>query len=188
MMAENQNMANPNETSPSPNEAVRNLQRYLRQISYVDPDIPAVGIDGIFDMATREALTAFQVKNGLAGTGVADITTWELLYGTYLDALFGSSEPEALPIFPISPIDYKSTKGDEGFLVSTIQYLLREISTVYDFPLEVRINGIFDEETERAVATVQGLFLLPITGTVDKRLWNYLVGAYRAEALAQEET
>lgn len=190
-MDRNQNFeVSPMGTPPAaaPSEAVRNLQRYLRRLSYNRAEIPPVPVDGIFDSATRESLTAFQRLAGLPETGIADEATWRLLYEAYLDALFGASEPLGLPIFPIAPIDYAVRRGDEGFLVSAVQYLLAGIATLYDFPLEVAVTGDFDEATERAIIETQRLFLLPPTGEVDKRLWNYLVGAYRAEDAAREQS
>jgi len=190
----NQNGNKRNDTSAGdmmtdiPREAVRNLQRYLRRLSYVYPEIPPVPVDGIFNTATRDSLSAFQRRIGLPVTGGADEETWELLYSAYLDVLFGASEPIGLPIFPLFPIDYAVRRGDENFLVSAVQFLLREISTLYNFPLAVEITGIFDEATERAVIDAERLFLLPPTGKVDKRLWNYLVGAYTAEDSAREQT
>ena len=189
-MNQNSNMRTdvPDIMTDTPREAVRNIQRYLRRLSYVYPDIPSVPVDGIFNTATRDSLSAFQRKFGLPVTGVADEATWELLYTAYLDVLFGASEPAGLPIFPLFPVDYTVRRGDENFLVSAVQFLLREISTLYDFPLTVELTGLFDDRTERAVIEAQRLFLLPPTGEVDKRLWNYLVGAYRAEDSAREQT
>ena len=171
----------------TPRESVRNLQRYLRRLSYVYSEIPPVPVDGIFDTATRDSLIAFQRLAGVPATGIADAETWELLYEAYLNVLFGASEPVSLPIFPLFPIDYTVRRGDENFIVSSIQFLLREISTLYNFPLQVEVNGRFDEATERAVIEAQRLFLLPPTGEVNKRVWNYLVGAYTAEDKARED-
>ena len=41
-------------------EAVREVQRYLRAVSYRHKEVPHIGIDGIFGEETREALRAFQ--------------------------------------------------------------------------------------------------------------------------------
>lgn len=171
----------------TPRESVKNLQRYLRRLSYVYPEIPPVPVDGIFNTATKDALIAFQSGAGVPATGVADAETWDLLYEAYLDVLFGASEPASLPLFPLFPVDYAVRRGDENFIVSAIQFLLREISTLYEFPLPVVVSGKFDEATERAVIEAQRLFLLPPTGEVNKRLWNYLVGAYTAEDKARED-
>ena len=37
-------------------DAVNNLQRYLRQLSYTDPDITAPPIDSIFEKATADSV------------------------------------------------------------------------------------------------------------------------------------
>ena len=42
--------------SPYETQAIFNLQRYLRQLSRFDPDIPTVDEDGIFGEATRRSL------------------------------------------------------------------------------------------------------------------------------------
>ena len=169
-------------------EEVRNLQRYLRTLSYVYPEIPSLPIDGIFDMATRDALIAFQKSVGLLSTGIADFETWKLLYSAYLDVLFDSAEPTPLPIFPLFPIDYAIRRGESGFLVAALQFLIDDISTAYGIPTGLSITGAYDEATERSVKALQRLFLLPETGEVNKRLWNYIVGAYIAEDRTREQT
>ena len=185
---ENRTSAQSGAQATPPRDEVRNLQRYLRTLSYVYDTIPPLPVDGIFDTDTRDALIAFQKLAGLPETGEADRTTWELLYSAYLDALFGASEPLGLPIFPISPSDYTVKRGDTGFTVAAIQYLLWELRTIYDFPIAITVNGIYDESTEQAVKETQRAFLLPLSGEVDKRLWNYLVGAYRAEDTLREQS
>jgi len=57
---------------PNQAPAVENLQRYLRQLSYDQPEIPAPPIDGIFESQTEEALRQFQRSRGLPVTGSAD--------------------------------------------------------------------------------------------------------------------
>ena len=49
---------------------VDSLQRQLDKLGY-----PVGDIDGVFGPLTRDALSAFQVANGLIGTGVADANT-----------------------------------------------------------------------------------------------------------------
>ena len=61
-------------------EAIRNVQRYLRQLSYTDSEIPPVPVDGIFGEATSNSLMAFQQKNGLRVSGVADRESFDALY------------------------------------------------------------------------------------------------------------
>jgi len=53
--------------------SVRELQELLCRAGYVIP------IDGLHGKRTEGAVAAFQVNNGLPGTGVADEETWKLL-------------------------------------------------------------------------------------------------------------
>ena len=47
-------------TKPNEREAIFNLQRYLRQLSYHDTAIPSPPLDGVMDTVTTDALKAFQ--------------------------------------------------------------------------------------------------------------------------------
>lgn len=154
-------------------EATAMLQTYLRQLSYHDSDIPPVVIDGIFDSKTRDALRIFQRKNNLTPTGKADITTFDLLYQKYLDSLSEFGLPEPLSIFPVRPDGFYFGLGAEGFPVGVIQYILRELSGIYDIG-GVEVSGNYDDLTSRAVALFQEKNRLFPTGRVDKATWNLL--------------
>ena len=65
-------------------EAIQNLQRYLRRLSYFNEEIGAVPIDGVFDGETEGALRSFQRAEGLPETGRADRDTWERLYAAFV--------------------------------------------------------------------------------------------------------
>ena len=65
-------------------EAVREVQRYLRAVSYRHKEVPHIGIDGIFGEETREALRAFQRRFSLPPTGVADSESFRLLYREFI--------------------------------------------------------------------------------------------------------
>ena len=67
-----------------PEEAVREVQRYLRAVSYLLEGVPHIGIDGIYGEETAKALRAFQVLRALPPTGVADGETFALLYRDFL--------------------------------------------------------------------------------------------------------
>ena len=70
----------------NPENAVRMTQSFLLEISYVDEDLPHVGIDGIYGERTRRAVRIFQRKRGLPETGRTDRETWNALYEAYLIA------------------------------------------------------------------------------------------------------
>ena len=163
-------MPNPYET-----QAVYNLQRYLRGISRFDSDIPSVDEDGIFGEETRASLAAFQQKYGLPVTGAADPDTWARLFNEYLATVEARTRPDPVYLFPRFPADYSVGRGDENLLVGVIQYLLREIITLYGRDSSaLPLNGVFDEITEQAVKDFQTVNRLPPDGRVDRVTWNRL--------------
>ena len=159
-------------------EAIRNLQRYLLQLSFFEPDIPPVPRDGVWESATEDALRAFQRTRGLPVTGQADPLTWDTLYAAYLKNLADTGRPEPLYVFPHQPNQYSVGLGDEGALIYAIQYLLRERMIEYGLQEEEQIlNQIYDASTESWVRQFQKIHGLPVTGRVDKATWNELVRA-----------
>ena len=158
--------------------AIRNLQRYLRQLSFFDPDIPPLPVSGVRDPHTQDALIAFQRKNGLTPNGIADEQTWNLLYEQYSASIKEHSPPERMPVYPRLPERSVLDVGDVGFPVTAVQYMLDELSIYFDGLEEIPQNGIYDQRTASAVAEFQKRNLLPITGKVDKETWDSLVRSY----------
>lgn len=164
--------------SPYETQAIYNLQRYLRQLSRFDADIPSVDEDGIFGEETRLALEAFQRKYGFPVTGVADAETWTALFDEYLASVESRTRPDPVYIFPRTPADYTVGRGDQNVYVAVIQLLLRDIITLYGEDAErLPIDGIFGEDTERAVRDFQRIHRLPEDGRVDRVTWNRLARA-----------
>jgi peptidoglycan hydrolase-like protein with peptidoglycan-binding domain len=170
--------------SPYETQAIYNLQRYLRQLSRFDPDIPSVDEDGIFGDETRVALEAFQRKYGLPITGTADSETWARLFDEYLASVEERTRPDPVFIFPRHPTDYSLGRGDENIYVGVVQLLLRDIITLYgeDAAL-LPLDGVFGESTERAVKDFQRIQRLPEDGRVDRITWNRLARAQMPRAL-----
>lgn len=73
---------------------------------------------------------------------------------------------------------------DERFLigqpVSSLQYMLGELSYAHEQLPFVAVDGEFGEETLEAVMTFQREFSPPVTGRVDQRTWDDIVHHYRA--------
>ncbi len=67
-------------------ENIREVQRFLLEISYAESGFPHVVIDGFYEGETIEAIRLFQSSRGLAVTGEVDRVTHEALYIAYLDA------------------------------------------------------------------------------------------------------
>lgn len=166
-------MSNSNER-----EAIRNLQTYLRQLSYTDQSIASPPIDGIFDTVTENSLRAFQRRSALPESGVADRATWNRLYEEYLLSLEENSPPERLSLFPRVPDGYYLSLGDEYYLVSIIQLLLNELRIIYDSFIPLVVSGVFDEATEANVIDFQNRNQLPATGRVDKATWDRIAKSF----------
>lgn len=164
---------------PNYSPAVANLQRYLRQLAYHIPEIPQVPVDGIFESATRDALTAYQRIAGLPLTGVADKDTWDTLYSDYLDSVERYSLPTQISLFQRFPIGYYMDVGAVGIDVAALQYMLGELALLY-LLTPPKVTGTYDQETADAVRTLQESLFLPVTGQVDVLTWNAIADRFNA--------
>ena len=160
--------------------AIRNLQRYLRQLSYDEESIKAPPIDGVFASDTRDALRSFQSLKGLPVTGVADQETWELLYALYRASLARNSPPRTVAIFPRTPENYELRVGSEGAVVMLLQYMLSELTRDYSDLGDLTPSGVYDTPTENAVTTFQSHNVLRKNGKVDRETWNQIADQYNS--------
>ena len=64
-------------------DAIFNLQKYLRAISFADKRVSRPPLDGIFDSATEDAVRSFQASRGLNANGIVDRMTWDAIYDEY---------------------------------------------------------------------------------------------------------
>ena len=173
--------------NPYERQAIFHLQRYLRQLSRFDPDIPSVQEDGIFGEETQASLMAFQKKYGLPITGTADPQTWATLFEAYLADVESRTRPSPVFLFPRHPPDYSVGEGDTGPLVSVIQWLLYDIVLLYGLaPDVIPLTGVYDQITTQAVRDFQRVNGLPQDGRVDRITWNYLADA--ADRREEENT
>ena len=159
-------------------ESIRNLQRYLRHLSYFNEEIGELPIDGIFDNDTESALRAFQRREGLPETGRADRETFERLFEAYTDSVAAKQPPQRIAHFPEIPENYTVEVGEVQFLVSIIQNALQELSVIYDSIGEVPQSGEYDAATADTVRAFQEANGLPSTGAVDRTTWNAIADAY----------
>ena len=155
--------------------AIRNLQRYLRTISFYDSSIPRVPIDGIYDTETEKAVRAFQSTRGLSETGKVDKKTWDMIFKEFSDILKANDRSSSLNLFPENPPNYEAAIGEVSSFVAIIQLILRELSIIYDNFPDIEISGSFDPTTESAIKEFQRLSDLEPTGRVDLVTWNRLV-------------
>ena len=76
----------------STGEAVRNLQLRLKELGYY-----LVTVDGVAGNSTVNAIKAFQKKNGLSQSGVADSDTQTLLYSAFAVPSKATAAPQGAP-------------------------------------------------------------------------------------------
>ena len=163
-------------------QAIRNLQTYLRQLSYHDASITAPPIDGIFDTDTQKSLMEFQTSHGLSPTGVADQAVFELLYAIYRASLAEHSAPLRLSVFPPFPENMRYTEGSQGFPVAAIQFILRELERKYGKIQLPDVTGVYDAATAQAVKAFQEQNALRPDGEVDRVTWNEMADQYNIQA------
>ena len=167
--------------------ATRNIQRYLRRLSYENEAIPRPPIDGIFDTATEDSLKAFQRLYALSPTGRADKITFDTLFAAYLAAMEKTDRTQALDVFPKTPRDHVIDIGEKSITVSILQLILSELTSVFDALEFYEATGIYDESTAENIRRFQRLSHLPITGKVDLVTWNRILRDY-SNADSAEET
>jgi len=163
-------------------DAVRNLQRYLRRLSFEENDLPAVPIDGIFDTRTKEALEEFQRMMGLSVTGVADRRTWELLFAEYTRLQQEADRRISPDLFPRTPLNYETVAGEAHAFITLLQFMLNELALIHETLPRLELTGSMDTATSGAVAEFQRLSRLPATGQVNRNTWNRLSEAYNQYA------
>lgn len=156
-------------------DAIRNLQKYLRAISFVDSRITRVPIDGLFDSDTQKAVSEFQASRGLVETGIVDKATWDAIYEEYLELKTLDMPAPPTSFFPSTPPDYEAELGDRLAFVALVQAILRELTVIYDILPVPEISGIFDTDTEQAVKRFQEISLLEPTGRIDRVTYNRML-------------
>ncbi len=163
-------------------ESVRIVQQQLVRIARNYPNISPPPINGIFDVATQEAVVVFQENFDLQVNGIVGKDTWYAIKRIYA-AVSRLAELTAEPIAPedvrpLFPIDL--SVGDEGDEVRIIQYYLGVIS-FFDPTLQFQEpTGVFTEETANLVREFQASVDLPQTGVVALVTWNAIITAYES--------
>ena len=127
---------------------VSTLQSRLKELGYY-----TIRVDGIFGSGTQRAVRNFQARNGLSVTGIADVTTQNVLYSS-----------SAIPSGGSVPSTYTTLKRSSRYQAGVV-------------PLQSRLNalgyaagsadGYFGSRTYRAVRNFQARNGLSVTGIAD---------------------
>ena len=170
-------------------QAVTRLQENLISLGYLNTKAT-----GKFRSATEAAVRAFQQHNGLEATGVADVTTQQLLFSTRARAKGAQPTPTPGPDADVGDINdvvmvedgqgtadsreeiaYRKrlVRGSEGSDVKRVQNRLTELG-FFDGP----ISGYYMNQTMAAVKVFQEYNGLMVSdGEMDEETWNALFNA-----------
>ena len=161
-------------------QPVRSLQTMLRVIAEDDPRLPSIIPDGIYGPSTMIAVTAFQRREGIPVTGIADENTWNQIVAAYEPALIrvGKAEPIEILLEPGQII----VLGERSPYVYLLQGMLAQLSQDHADILHPGFGGILDAETAESLRGFQQLSGLPITGTLDRITWHHLVRQFTLNA------
>ncbi|MGB4438164.1 MAG: peptidoglycan-binding domain-containing protein [Sedimentibacter sp.] len=163
-------------SSMKQSEVVSEIQHYLRNISYSQPELQQIIITGIYDTPTREAVSAFQNIVGLPVTGKVDFNTWKALINANNLHVESKEMPHKIPCCSYDFVEIKN--GYEGDIVYAIKIMLNNFSRKFSNYNKLEITNKYNNETEEEIKKFQKTSMLPVTGIVDKTTWNTLVSIF----------
>ena len=153
---------------------VEYIHYFLDAIAFLDPNIPRLQTNSIYNNNSVTMVKAFQEKYGLPITGVFTYSDWKVLRNVYQDVLKTISSENQNYIDELYP-DYFLEKGITGDDVLRFQRFLLAICR-YDHSIPgVRVNGIFDDLTEQSVKKLQKDYGFDVNGIVGPLLWRKVV-------------
>ena len=153
---------------------VEYVHYFLDAIAFLDPDIPRLPTNSIYTNNTITMVRAFQEKYGLPVTGTFTYADWIVLQSTY-DKILKSFPAEYQDYVNELYPDYFLMRGMTGPDIRRFQKFLLAICK-YDKSIPgVRVNGTFDELTEKSVIKLQEDYGFDINGVVGPLLWRKVV-------------
>ncbi|WP_242965897.1 peptidoglycan-binding protein [Pygmaiobacter massiliensis] len=164
-------------TVGSTGQKVKEVQFYLFLLSAYYSSIPRIAYDGVFGVATQNAVIAYQKLANLTQDGIVGPATWQSIYISVI-RLRTIDGPIVTYTISDTP-SYTLKEGMSGDVVSFVQQMLDLADDYYDSIPETDNSGYYGPDTTLAVKAFQQLFALPITGEVDTETWNTMVQVYK---------
>lgn len=165
----------------STGEHVLELQFILNYISAFYGSVPTVIKDSVFGPTVKNAVIEFQKAFNLTPDGVVGPGTWNKLYSVYRGIHESAPIPPVETPLPPNAPPYPGTPlrvGSTGSNVRLMQSYLNTIRIVYPSIPGLTVDGIFGEQTRRAVVAFQQEFLLAPDGIIGPITWDYIVKQY----------
>lgn len=153
---------------------VEYIHYFLDALAFLDEDIPRLKTNSIYGNNTITMVKAFQEKYNLPVTGIFTYKNWQVLRDAY-DMILTSFPKEYQDYVDELYPDYFLVRGSTGEDVFRLQRFLLAICK-YDKSIPgVRVNGIFDELTEKSIKKLQRDNNFDINGIVGPLLWRRIV-------------
>lgn len=153
---------------------VEHIHYFLDAIAFLDPDIPRLPTNSIYNDNSITMVKAFQKKYGLPVTGIFTYQDWKVLKEVYDKILRSFPDEYKTYVDELYP-DYFLTLGSTGKDVLRFQRFLLAICQ-YDHSIPgVRVNGTFDDLTEKSVKKLQSDYGFDVNGVVGPLLWRKVV-------------
>lgn len=153
---------------------VEYVHYFLDALAFLDKDIPRLPTNSIYTNNTITMVKAFQEKYNLPVTGIFTYSDWVVLQNAYNNILKSFSKEYQDYVNDLYP-DYFLTRGMTGDDVRRFQKFLLAICK-YDKSIPgVRVNGIFDELTEKSVFKLQEDYGFDVNGVIGPLLWRKVV-------------
>ena len=150
---------------------VEHIHYFLDAIAFLDPDIPRLKTNSIYNDNSITMVRAFQKKYGLPVTGVFTYSDWKVLKDVYDKILKNLNNDFVSDLYPDN---FLSTGSSGDDVVKFQRYLLTICRYDHSIP-GVRVNGFFDDLTKKSVLKLQRDFGLEENGIVGPILWRKVV-------------
>ncbi|MGN0622091.1 MAG: peptidoglycan-binding protein [Porcipelethomonas sp.] len=160
-------------TNEQKRKHIKEIQRYIYNISHFNKRIPMIVPDGIYGPQTAAAVGSFQREYDLPVTGETDDVTWKKLVQVYFDF---NNDTVLLEVFPK---DFELFPGDEGIIVYIIQTILEALRRRFDNIPAIVINGVYDKDTQNAISTFKVIAGLENNHPgIDTETWNRMASGF----------
>lgn len=153
---------------------VEYIHYFLYALAFLDPDIPRLKTNSIYSENTVTMVKAFQKKYGLPVTGDFTYSDWKVLKEEYEKILSFVPDKYKYYVNELYPNNFLM-KGMSGDDIKRYQRLLLKICRFDKSIPGVRVNGIFDDLTDRSVRKLQNDYGFEINGIVGPLLWRKTV-------------
>lgn len=153
---------------------VQYVHYFLDALAFLDNDIPRLKTNSVYSNNTITMVKAFQQKYKPPVTGKFTYRDWLVLQDAYDNILKSFPKEYQDYVNELYP-DYFLTRGTTGEDVKRLQRFLLAICR-YDKSIPgIRVNGIFDDLTEKSIKKIQDDYGFDINGIVGPLLWKKIV-------------